>query len=233
MKRSIITVVVLGLLPGCAAVQVPHRSPSPGRSAGLPIGLAEIMNDTSGIFDSIAPSDDITDLSGEAELFRLKISLAVADPISAIDDITTIASVNNGYVADSDTSMLTLCVPTGAIKSVLSGIGALGDITKFACAAGEPVGEAAGNVRKLDKVIRSGDFIMHLMAGTESFYSFGWIEDGAVRQIEMMREIMKLSPGQHRFTGIDISLIVIQPKRPGIGDYMIYLVKGVNDLLRR
>ncbi len=233
MKRSLITIIVLGLFPGCAAVQVPHHSPSPGRHAGLPIGLAEIIDDTSGIFDSFADSDDIMDQPDEAELFRLKLSLAVVDLPGAIDDITAIASVNHGYVADSDTAQLDICVPTGALKAVLTDIGALGDITKFTCTGGNLFGGSTGNGRKLEKAIRSGDFIVHMLTGTEHLLTFGWIEDGNARQIDMIRKRLELTPGQRQFAGIDISLIAAQPNRPGIGEYMLYLIKGVGDLLKR
>lgn len=233
MLRSIITTIVLGLLPGCAAIQVPHRSPSPGSQAGLPIGLAEIMHDSSGIFDSFTNSDDIANQPVEVVLFRLKLSLAAADPITTIDKIAAIASVNGGSVIDSDTSRLDLRVPTGSLKSVLAAIATLGDITKFAPAVEEPVGDTISGGRKLNEVLRYGDFVVHMLSGAKQLFSFGWMEDGAARQMDMIRKRMQLTPEQSHYTGVDISLVALQPQRPGISDYMLFFVRGVGDLLKR
>lgn len=230
MKRLPVTIVILGLLPGCAAIQVPHRSPSPGCQAGRPIGLIEIMDDTSGIFDAVTDSARVVMQPARAGILRLKLSLAVVDFPQAIDDIADIASVHNGYITDSDTGYLGLCIPTGNLKAVLASIGALGDIIDLAFAGAD---NSAEDVRQPGEMISTGDIIFNLLAGGSRVAASGKMKDGAPRLFAAIREGLKLDPGKFYLTAIDINLLAVKPKKTGVGDYMRFFVHGIGDILKR
>jgi hypothetical protein len=232
MKRSIIAVAVLGLLPGCAAVQVPHRSPLPGRDAGPSIDLAEIMADTSGIFDSSVDPNELRQQPAESNLLRFNLSLAVVNPKEAVDDIADIAAANGGYISSLDTSRLDLCVPTGALKAVLAAIGTLGDIAGLTYAGRSPLG-AFPDEGQPQKAITLSNICFQLLQGPRRFLMFGWVPDESSCEIGLMRERSGLMPGQLEFTSIAVTLIVVQPRRPGIADYVLYMVKGIAHLVKR
>lgn len=233
MKRSIIAVVILGLFPGCAAVQVPHLSPSPGKHAGLPLAPEDIMDDTSGIFDSFMDSGDSLVRPAESDFLHLKLKLAVVDTRGTVDDIIAVAAANHGSADISDSEHLSLCVPTGALKAVLAGINRLGNISELVYSGQSPVGDFSDARTRSGKAITAADFVLHLLNGSRAFFTYAWVRDETIRAVDLMRKRLNFASGRLQFTSIAVTLIAAQPDKPGIIDHAWFLVKGVGAILKR
>lgn len=232
MKRSIVAVFILGLLPGCAAVQVPHRPPLPGKVAGLPIDPAEIMDDTSGIFDSFMDSGDLPQQPVGDNPLRLRLSLAVVNPRRAIDDITTIAAANHGSADVTDTCHLDLNIPTGSLKAVLAGIDELGTITELAYAGRGPFADLSNAETHPGKAVTAADFVLHLLDGSASLFTYTWMRDETVRAVDLIRERFTSARDQLRFTNIAVTISAIRTGRAGVTDYLMFFVKGIGSALK-
>jgi hypothetical protein len=233
MKRSTIAIIILGLFPGCAAVQGPHLSPSPGKHAGLPIDPEDIMDDTSGIFDSFMDSGDSLVLPVESDFLHLKLKLAVVDPHDAVDDIVAVAATNHGSADIEDSGHLDLCVPIGALKAVLAGINSLGNISELVYAGHSLAGDFSGARTRLGKTITAADLVLHLLDGSQNFFTYAWVRDETIRAVDLMRKRLEFTMGRLQFASIAVTLIAARPNKPGIIDHAWYLVKGIGGMLKR